>query len=460
MDAGALKTPPAALTQRERVAAWLLAALVALTRWPALSLTLWDWDEALFALALRDYDVVAHHPHPPGFPLFIAVAKLIPTDPFQALQSVTFLSALFVFPAMFLLARELRASAPVAMGAGLLLAFFPNVWFYGGTALSDVPSMVLVVAASGLLLRGCRSDASLLAGAVLLGVAAGFRPQNLMIGAVPLLVAFLHRKRTAVVGGAIVGAIVIATYATAASLSGGWEPYRDALARHETYIRTTDSFLAPRHPGLLQVADDFFLRPYRAPLINIAVTLLVAVAFLRRRLWLIVAIFGPFCLFAWLFLDFHSASRFSIAYMPLYAMLAAEGIPRRARLPILGALVALMIVWTWPALRIVHRTPSPPVAATDAVRTLGRTKTVYVDERLAAHAELLIPELVRRNVRVVPPLVDDPNAMLLREGASTAPGAMNFARERDRLAAIARPRYFEVSVVPGKRAGTTAQGSN
>src|SRR5688500_6962828 len=133
--------PLTPLTRRESLVAWALAVFVALTRWPALSRTLWDWDEALFALALRDYDVTAHHPHPPGFPLFIGLAKLIPADPFHALQAISVVASLFVFPAMFFLARELRLPPFTATAAALLLAFFPNVWFYGGTALSDVPSM-------------------------------------------------------------------------------------------------------------------------------------------------------------------------------------------------------------------------------------------------------------------------------------------------------------------------------
>lgn len=440
MDAGAL-TP---LTPRERAIALALAAFVAVTRWFALSKTLWDWDEALFALALRDYDVSAYHPHPPGFPLFIGIARLIPTDSFHALQTIAFAASLFVFPAMFLLARALRASPAVAMGAGLLLAFFPNVWFYGGTALSDVPSMVLVVTACALLLRG-----QLVLGAIVLGIAAGFRPQNLLIGAVPFLVAFLQRKRAAIGAALITMTIVIATYATAASLSGGWDAYRDVLARHESYIRNTDSFLAPKHPGLVRVADDFFFRPYRAPAINVIVTILAAIALIRRRHLLIVAIFGPFCVFAWLFLDFHSASRFSIGYMPLFAMLAAAGIPRRGYAAVTAIVVALMLIWTWPALRVVHTTPSPPVAAIESLRTFPGT--IYVDDRLGAHAELLIPDRTRQTVRVAPPFVDAPTAALLREGASTAPNARNYTRAGDRLAAIARARYFEVSVVMGRK---------
>jgi hypothetical protein len=60
---------------------------------------------------------------------------------------------------------------------------------------------------------------------------------------------------------------------------------------------------------------------------------------------------------------------------------------------------------------------------------------------------------VLRVVRVKPPLVADPNAVLVREGASRAPGAQNFIRARERLEGIARKRYFEVSVVPGRRPG-------
>jgi hypothetical protein len=102
----------------------LLALLVALTRWPALSRTLWDWDEANFALAVANFDVTAHHPHPPGFPLFVGLAKLIPFDAFHALQAIAFVSSLFVFPAMLFLARELRMPQHRAVAAALLLSFF------------------------------------------------------------------------------------------------------------------------------------------------------------------------------------------------------------------------------------------------------------------------------------------------------------------------------------------------
>ncbi len=463
MDASAvnLADVPEPLTPNERVTAWLLTVIVAVSRWPALSLTLWDWDEALFALALRDYDVVAHHPHPPGFPLFIALAKalteLTPLDAFHALQCIAFCASLFLFPAMFFLAREMRVPTFTAFGASLLLAFFPNVWFYGGTAFSDVPSLVLAIVSAALLLRGCRSDRALLAGAIVLGIAAGFRPQNLLIGFAPMLLAFFYRRRTAIAAAAIVAFIIVVGYGAAASFSGGWDVYRDALVKHERYIREVDSFLGSTRPGLIQVADDFFLRPYRAPVLNVVITLLAMLGLLRlrKRAWLALLIFGPFLLFAWLYLDFNSASRFSIGYMPLYALLAAYGVPARGRAVTLTATLVLLIVWTWPALRIVHTTLSPPVAAIEFIRATQHAKVIDVDESLAAHATLLLPGYAVRIVRVKPPLVADPNAVLMREGASLAEGSRNFTRARERLEGIARKRYFEVSVLPGRAVGSS-----
>jgi hypothetical protein len=277
-----------------------------------------------------------------------------------------------------------------------------------------------------------------------LGIAAGVRPQNLLLGAAPFIIAFMHRRRTAILGACIVATIVIVNFGAAAYFSGGWETYRDTLTRHESYIRARDSFLSPIRPWLPQVADDFFIRPYRAPLINVVITVLAAIGLLRRRSWLALAIFGPFLLFAWLYLDFHSASRFSIGYMPLFALLAAEGIPSRFRVVSVAAVLGLLIGWTWPALRVVHTTKSPPVAAIEAIRP---GSAVFVDERLAAHAALLL-QAPYQVVRITPELKLPPGALLLKEGASNAPGARSFTRTRDRLDGIARARYFEVSVVP------------
>src|SRR5689334_23772867 len=90
----AAPTQDSGLSTQDLLILAALTALVALTRLLARSHSIWDWDEALFCLALRDYNVVLHHPHPPGFPLFIGVAKLVRLvvrDDFRALQAVSLL---------------------------------------------------------------------------------------------------------------------------------------------------------------------------------------------------------------------------------------------------------------------------------------------------------------------------------------------------------------------------------
>src|SRR3954466_973565 len=98
--------PLSALTPRQRLTFGVIALVCAASRFLALARSMWDWDEALFCLGMRSYDVTLHHPHPPGFPTYIAMGKvmrlLMPTD-FRALQSVNVIAAVLAFPAMFLL---------------------------------------------------------------------------------------------------------------------------------------------------------------------------------------------------------------------------------------------------------------------------------------------------------------------------------------------------------------------
>src|SRR5881227_40720 len=100
----ALAQPPEPLTRSER--ATLIAGSVL-----ARGHSMWDWDEALFCLGVRDYDVIRHQPHPPGYPLFIAAAKLVRLavhSDFLALQIVVLISGAALLPLLFFFAREAR----------------------------------------------------------------------------------------------------------------------------------------------------------------------------------------------------------------------------------------------------------------------------------------------------------------------------------------------------------------
>ncbi|MFP5246221.1 MAG: glycosyltransferase family 39 protein, partial [Thermoanaerobaculia bacterium] len=176
----------------------VLSLAIALTRLLAIAQSLFDWDEALFALGVRDFDVTQHHPHPPGYPLFIVAAKVLDAlgvSEFRSLQVIVVCGSLFVFPALYWLARELGFDFTTAAAGAALYAFLPNVWIYGGTAFSDVPATVFAFVACALLLRGRRDARAYVLGAIVLGIAAGFRLPNLLLGAIPALLATWSQRR-------------------------------------------------------------------------------------------------------------------------------------------------------------------------------------------------------------------------------------------------------------------------
>ena len=416
-----LRSKPPALTALQRRLIGFTAVAVALTRIWARSQTLWDWDETLFSMSLHDFDVVQHHPHPPGFPLYVAMAKvvrlLIHSD-FHALQTVTTTAAVAMFPLLFWLAWELRFPFRVAFLGSLLFVFFPNVWFYGGTAFSDIPGLALVIAACAMLLRGCRDRRAYFAGALLLGLAAAIRPQALAIGCAPALVASWCRIREKrwvdVVKASAIGIVVLAvSYGGAALASESVEGYLATGRSLRDYVRKVDSFLNPDRPPVVSLFGDFFVRAIPGGRITIVIFVLavsgVLASFIRRRTgsWLLLAMFLPFNIIGWFMLDTNSISRYSVGYAAMYALLAVEGLDalmflafRRRQLltvPVLiesvivAAIVMRFIWWTVPALRDARSTPSPPIAAMQWIRdNVPRTGKLYVHGSLGPWAAYLL----------------------------------------------------------------------
>ena len=440
-----LERRPEELTRGEWRAVIAATLVAAISRVLAMARTPWDWDELLFMRALDHFDVASHRPHPPGFPLFILAAKMVRglgLSDFHSLQALNLIAAMAIVPAMFFLCRELRMRAWTSLAAALMLAFFPNVWIYGAGGFSDVPSMTLIVTALGLLFAGCRSDRAYIMGALVLAISAGFRPQNVLVGFVPLLIASWFRRRREVFAAVgIIAAVIAVSYGAAAWLTG-WSEYREALEVHRAYILRVDSFLSPTRPPLWRVFDDFFVIPYRAPTINAIVAVLALIGIIRRRppALVMLAAFGPLCIFSWLMLDHFSASRFSIGYAPLMAILAALGI-EGLELAVFPATVILMIVWAWPAVMEIRSTISPPVAAIEWIRDHvdKRGATIYVDAGMVPFAEWYLSDYPIEPIAYArPPAAFGRGELIwLRENPRPVP--------RRRLWDILRHRYYDVS---------------
>jgi hypothetical protein len=470
---------PAPLTGRELRALLVVTVAVALTRLAAIARTPWDWDELLFMLGVRHYDVAAHHPHPPGFPLFMLAAKavrLLVPDDFRSVQLVTVAFACLVFPAMYALARALRFEKRTGAIAALLCAFLPNVWFYGGTAFSDIPAMVVLVggAAAMFASRWCETERAAARvywmGTLLLGIAMAFRPQNALMAAAPWLAGswsrWRTRRRDPLLSALAIAAVVSIAYGGAA-LATGWDAYREAVAHHREYVLKIDSYRNPARAPLGDLVYTFAADPFHARKAAIVIAAFSLLALLRARRPSLEALvtFAPFLLFAWLMLDPFGASRLSLGYMPLFALLAAEGfaalgalVPRpRAATAIQWICAAIVVtrfaVWTLPALSDARRNTAPPIALANWVRTNldPRKAVLYVHGSMGPYAEYYFGGYRQREAanKFTPrDVVEVRDAWLIREGITDAKEGVNFIRPRKRLWNIARQRYFEVSIAP------------
>jgi 4-amino-4-deoxy-L-arabinose transferase-like glycosyltransferase len=459
---------PDLLTPRQRAIVAIAALVCAASRFLALARTLWEWDEAMFTLAMRDYDVTLHHPHPPGFPAYIflgRIARFVTGSDFHALRLVNLIAAMLVFPAIFFLARELRLRFETSLVAAMLFAFFPNVWYFGGGAFSDVPSIVLVCFAATMLLRGARDRNAYWLGTLLLAVAIGIRPQNLLLGLFPGMYATYRRRPREIVVALVIGIVIVAVcFGGAAYATGSLHEYIRMVRQHSDYIARVDSFRSPARPALWRMFIHFFVQQYQSLPLSIIATLLAIVSIVRAirerdvRLLYTVLTFAPFAFLAWLMLDRFSVSRFSIGYQPMFAILVADGIHRLARWrrwiePLLAsALLVAFVAFTAPALKVVRTTIAPTVLAARAVNEhLDPAKDLlYVGGTMVPFVDLFSPSM--RNIHVLDdralPLAWQPRTWLIAELTRTEPDGFVFTRPRNSLWKIARHNYFEVVLKP------------
>ena len=192
-----------------------------------------DIDSVNFALGVRDFDVARHQPHPPGYPVFIALGKVstaalkaagVASAEPRALALLSALAGTALIPLLFALFRRLAADDNLAWWAMAVAICSPLLWFTALRPLSDLTGLALAVAAQVCLLAALAKPANgragepanenieisftgspvhpftgcaaLVTGAALCGLAAGVRVQTVMLTA-PLFLAVLIWPPTA-----------------------------------------------------------------------------------------------------------------------------------------------------------------------------------------------------------------------------------------------------------------------
>jgi len=217
----------------DAIIAAAFALLTIVTRFPFRSHRVFNWDAVNFVLALNDYDVRLHHPHPPGYPVFVGmgrVVQLVVPDPNAALVAVAMLLSAGAVAAIYLLGRMLFGQT-AGIVAALYLLCSVTFWTNGAVALA-YPSLALFTTLVALLAWRCHRERRVmpiwlplaLSGAYAIG--GGFRP-DLLLFLLPLWI-FGHWRlplRTIIISGFCVVGIVLAWFIPSVALSGGWSGY-------------------------------------------------------------------------------------------------------------------------------------------------------------------------------------------------------------------------------------------
>ena len=157
---------------------------------PYLPQSLEDLDSINFALGIRHFDVAQHQPHPPGYPVFIAIAKAVhavgASEP-TALAVVSLVSGVVGVAALaWLFAAIERTRDPRRwLPAALVAMTAPLYWFTAARPLSDMAGLAAALAVQVATLEA-RTTTALAVAAFGAGVAAGIRSQVVWL-TVPLL---------------------------------------------------------------------------------------------------------------------------------------------------------------------------------------------------------------------------------------------------------------------------------
>src|SRR5262249_36851917 len=149
---------------------------------PYLPRSLEDLDSINFALGIRRFDVAQHQPHPPGYPVFMAIAKgahVLVHDEAHALALVSAIAGAVGIVAIGVLFGRLGArasSGPWAAAATAVAATSPLYWFTANRPLSDMSGLAAALAVQAMAL-GATGERSLAAAAFVSGFATGLRSQ-------------------------------------------------------------------------------------------------------------------------------------------------------------------------------------------------------------------------------------------------------------------------------------------
>ena len=180
-------------------AAVIFSIVFFLLYFSTLSISLDEEDSVHFALALREFNVTKYQPHPPGFPVYIALGMFFNATLGNEVLALTIMSALFgalTVYVIYMLFRDI-SGREIAFMSSVLTALTPLFWLNSVKALSDMAGLFFVLLSMLFIHRYFRKGLArdFYLSTLFTGIAAGVRIHALVI-LLPILAytAYLKRK--------------------------------------------------------------------------------------------------------------------------------------------------------------------------------------------------------------------------------------------------------------------------
>jgi hypothetical protein len=410
---------------------WLAFVAVLLAATPA---SYWEFDEPLFSQALQQYDPVAHHPPPPGYPVFIAVAKLFrvffPSD-FSALVAVSVVASAIGF---------VMLSRAFGVATAALFYMSPVMLVHSTLPISEPGALALLATA----LYFSRSSPELFG--IFAALAVGWRPQ-FSIFIVPLVLVRWRWRTILPFAAVCLLWLVPLTLAV-----GGFEKLIAFETGQAQYLAQHDADVSRISWSLKSMIVHFVAHPWGPRLM--AIPIFAAAAYgawtMRRdRPAIALGIAGSiYILVALKIMDPADGVRYAIPFVLVVAFFAGIGAVRVWRwAPAVFAIGSIVYVSSF----VVQRSSSPSPAVRAAALVPANAAVGY-ELSLWPHATYFFgADRVHRIDSSMQRLFDRPEVPLYAflNGPSDLPGARTFRWENsDAYWNLTRNLYRVVSVAP------------